>query len=200
MDCWHKLSTPSLGITRSADTLERRDLVFQLPLSGSLTYYALIKPVRCRAVIFQLPLSGSLANSSNYARVTSRTFQLPLSGSRRGSRRICVCDNIFTLSTPSLGITCCSFSSTEFNPFEKLSTPSLGITADHDTLLSDLLAFNSLSRDHLSEGRLRVGLVDRAFNSLSRDHERANEAIRGAFELSTPSLGITFAFCVLVIM
>ena len=124
------------------------------------------------------------------------------------------------LSTPSLGITHRSVPRQMVGDVI-LSTPSLGITSrllyhlltrhgrisfqlplsgSLGHLLLDqsgqsLLAFNSLSRDHvLFERRADAGAVKNAFNSLSRDHGRnmlAANIVNEDIVLSTPSLGIT---------
>ena len=149
--------------------------IFQLPLSGSLTFatFATIP------IFLPLPFNSL---SRDHGRAGNAGF-LPDSD----------------LSTPSLGITTYySDNSKEITRYS-LSTPSLGIT-DPETweefLESVKSAFNSLSRDHRNE-IVRMALRDLFRNfqlplsgSQNGGAERATSS--GAEgDLSTPSLGIT---------
>ena len=123
---------------------------FQLPLSGSRA-----RNGRCSRrprAFFQLPLSGSPDHVYVPLGWTVRLqdFQLPLSGSHHLALYHFSANNTF------------------------LSTPSLGIT-----------------RNFL-QSRLSFTLMKVTFNSLSRDHESEGpRPLRPDDVLSTPSLGIT---------
>jgi len=104
-----------------------------------------------------------------------RVFQLPLSGSHPywHPKRIVLA---YDLSTPSLGIT-----SLEIGYLANYS-PDIG------------LAFNSLSRDHVTHVEPTDVSGFPTFNSLSRDHLITDISAFDQcqyYKLSTPSLGIT---------
>jgi hypothetical protein len=78
-----RLSTPSLGITEvGVERAQKQLLLFQLPLSGSLTLH-IHEQKEGSPSIFQLPLSGSRITIKLLASTWHCDFfQLPLSGSR----------------------------------------------------------------------------------------------------------------------
>jgi len=124
---------------------------------------------------------------------------------------------LIDLSTPSLGITCCkcrrligregdfqlplsgslkSRRARDIIPYSNLSTPSLGITITikrGETEIVVTTAFNSLSRDHLTEDDA-ITVVETDFQlPLSGSHLEHYSPVPFGYvgSLSTPSLGIT---------
>jgi len=193
---WLGLSTPSLGITAESrapkdktaaliafNSLSRdhHQLVVE-PAKEERTFNSLsrdhIKSVLSRQKRRHLFAFNSLSrdhfsfSSSEPPRLSvSAVFQLPLSGSQ----------NVLGAALgPDVRL-------------DFLSTPSLGITRSRCSIFrSRLMAFNSLSRDHVREmAACRSSKL--SFNSLSRDHWATRSSDRRTFSqrLSTPSLGIT---------
>jgi len=188
-----KLSTPSLGITckylaaklaiQSFNSLSRDHLsctsvlprrlriCFQLPLSGSrASRFAGSIKAPCRLSTPSLGITGEHLLFREVQ--TKQDFQLPLSGSPSMRPRSMIRWR-FRLSTPSLGIT----------------REILNIDPQ------PAIAFNSLSRDHitsLTSSGLTLFSADRILSTPSLGITRGRESVaEDEATLSTPSLGIT---------